>query len=554
MKIAALIPCYNHGKTVGTVTAQLTQRGLDVLLVNDGSKASTGEVLRQLAQTDGVDLVELPTNRGKGGAVIAGLRHLVKQGYSHAVQVDADGQHDLGKLDELIAMARRYPNDVISGRPIYGDDVPKGRLYGRYATHVSVWLETLSLQIQDSMCGFRVYPLAATCELVNQVKLGERMDFDIEILVRLYWKGLNVHQVPTPVHYPEDGISHFQGLRDNVRISWLHTRLIANMLPRAPKLLLRNIKRSSTAHWAEEKERGSVIGIKLLLWSYRTFGRKAFSMLLHPVIAFYFLADRKARQASRQYLAQLQQHLSAQKMTSCVPSSSYPHFYSFGQNMLDKLAGWHGDIGYEQLHFMEQTQACIDKDADKGRVIIGSHLGNLELCRAMSEQYTDRVINALVFTKHAENFNSVMRQVNPNSSLNLIQVTELGPEIAILLQQKLERGEWVVIVGDRTSITQHNRVVWQDFLGKPAPFPQGPFVLSALLKHPVYLMFGFSNKGRYEVFVEPFEEHPCLPRKDRQKVLEGMVSRYASRLEHFATRYPLQWFNFFDFWKINNEK
>ncbi|WP_165398957.1 glycosyltransferase family 2 protein [Shewanella maritima] len=238
-KLAAIIPCYNHGNTADAVVVALQAKGLDVLIVNDGSNQPTTDTLRAIKASRGIHLLELEQNSGKGGAVMAGLRHLHQLGYSHAVQVDADGQHDLSKLSELIDSAKAHPQDVISGKPVYGDDVPKGRLYGRYLTHVSVWIETLSLQIQDSMCGFRVYPLAPVEQLLSRKQLGTRMDFDIEILVRLYWQGLSIRHVDTPVSYPEDGLSHFNAVSDNVKISWLHTRLICGMLPRIPKLLLR---------------------------------------------------------------------------------------------------------------------------------------------------------------------------------------------------------------------------------------------------------------------------------------------------------------------------
>ncbi|OSM49757.1 acyltransferase, partial [Aeromonas salmonicida subsp. salmonicida] len=151
-------------------------------------------------------------------------------GFSHALQVDADGQHDLADIPALLAEAHRDPEALISGRPVYDDSVPKGRLYGRYITHVWVWIETLSFTIKDSMCGFRVYPLAASCALLEQVALGRRMDFDTEVMVRLHWAGVAVRFVPTRVIYPADGSSHFQLWRDNRDISWMHTRLVCRLL------------------------------------------------------------------------------------------------------------------------------------------------------------------------------------------------------------------------------------------------------------------------------------------------------------------------------------
>ncbi len=125
-------------------------------------------------------------NSGKGAAVIAGIQHAAKLGFSHAIQVDADGQHALEDIPKFLALATHYPDSVISGQPIYDNSIPKSRLYGRWITHIWVWIETLSFSIKDSMCGFRVYPINPVLRVCAQTELGHRMDFDTEIMVRLY--------------------------------------------------------------------------------------------------------------------------------------------------------------------------------------------------------------------------------------------------------------------------------------------------------------------------------------------------------------------------------
>lgn len=138
-----------------------------------------------------------------------------------------------------MTLAQSNPGAVISGAPDYRN-VPRLRLYGRYLTHVWVWINTLSLEIQDSMCGFRIYPLEITLGVLEKSYTGDRMDFDPEILVRLHWDGVRIIQMRTTVTYPRDGVSHFRGVRDNVLISWMHTRLFFGMVWRLPRLLLRN--------------------------------------------------------------------------------------------------------------------------------------------------------------------------------------------------------------------------------------------------------------------------------------------------------------------------
>lgn len=561
-----LIPCYNHAGPLAAVLARLAEFELPCLLVDDGSEPVAAAALDALAaRYPWVSLLRHPHNQGKGGAVMTGLRRAHELGFSHALQVDADGQHDLTDLPALLAEARQHPAALVSGRPLYDDSVPKGRLYGRYITHVWVWIETLSFAIKDSMCGFRVYPLAPTCALLERVALGRRMDFDTEVMVRLHWAGVPMRFVPTRVIYPVDGRSHFRLFRDNLDISWMHTRLVCRLLwdlllrlcrwPARLGARLTRLWRERRTHWSRTPERGSLLGMQIMLASYRLLGRRGFSLLLYPVIGYFWLTGRAQREASRAYLARLEAFAGAQGVAlPAEPRSSFRHFLRFGEAALDKLAGWRGDITEQQVELVgaEHYQAAIN--SGKGVLLLGSHLGDLELCRALGSRKQGLRINALVFTRHAARFNALLKQINPDSHLNLIQVQELGADTAILLKVKLEQGEWVVIVGDRTSVTREKRVIWADFLGAPAPFPLGPFVLSSVLGCPVYLMFGLKEQGRFRVHFEPFADGQPLPRQGRQQILASRVQAYADRLQHHCLRAPLDWFNFFDFWQLTDEQ
>ncbi|MFM4922869.1 glycosyltransferase family 2 protein [Aeromonas dhakensis] len=566
MNPCLLIPCYNHAGPLAAVLARLAEFELPCLLVDDGSEPVAAAALDALAaQHPWVSLLRHPHNQGKGGAVMTGLRRAHELGFSHALQVDADGQHDLTDLPALLAEARQHPAALVSGRPLYDDSVPKGRLYGRYITHVWVWIETLSFAIKDSMCGFRVYPLAPTCALLERVTLGRRMDFDTEVMVRLHWAGVPMRFVPTRVIYPVDGRSHFRLFRDNLDISWMHTRLVCRLLwdlllrlcrwPARLGARLTRLWRERRTHWSRTPERGSLLGMQIMLASYRLLGRRGFSLLLYPVIGYFWLTGRVQREASRAYLARLETFANAQGVAlPAEPRSSFRHFLRFGEAALDKLAGWRGDITEQEVELVgaEHYQAAIN--SGKGVLLLGSHLGDLELCRALGSRKQGLRINALVFTRHAARFNALLKQINPDSHLNLIQVQELGADTAILLKEKLEQGEWVVIVGDRTSVTREKRVIWADFLGTPAPFPLGPFVLSSVLGCPVYLMFGLKEQGRFRVHFEPFADGQPLPRQGRQQILASRVQAYADRLQHHCLRAPLDWFNFFDFWQLTDEQ
>lgn len=546
-----VIPCYNHGMMMASVLARLAPFTLPVLIVDDGSDAATARQLDALVGP-GVQLHRLTTNQGKGVAVLAGLTEMARQGFTHAVQVDADGQHQIEDCPRLLEAARAAPEALISGQPQYDDSVPRARLYGRYITHFWVWVETLSFSLKDSMCGFRVYPLAPTLALAQRRAIGQRMDFDTEIMVRLYWAGTPSHFVATRVTYPQDGLSHFDALRDNLRISWMHTRLFFGMLPRIPSLLWR---RKSSQHWSATPERSGLWGIRFMLTVYRCFGRRAFTLLLWPVTAVYWLTGGEQRRASVQWLNAIRDYAQSQQMTLPKPLSSFRHFLRFGDAMLDKIASWRGDLRWgKDIDFAPGAGVIINHGTPGGRLILASHLGDIEACRALAQQVSGLVINALVFTDHAQRFKQVLDEIAPEASINVIPVSHIGPETAIMLRQKLDAGEWVAIVGDRTAVNRQRggsrRVIWSKFLGKPAPFPQGPFVLAAALRCPVMLMFALRQGSTLRLHCEPFADPLELPRATRQNALQQAVDRYAQRLEYHALLSPLDWFNFFDFWQL----
>ncbi|SDU23888.1 glycosyltransferase family 2 protein [Halopseudomonas salegens] len=239
-----LIPVYNHPQTIAAVCQELAVYDLPILLVDDGSDPACAAVLDELQANQGHSLLRLPHNAGKGAAVRTGLFAAQRQGFTHALQVDADGQHDIADLQAFLEGMQQQPNALIAGYPQYDDSVSRLRFYGRYATHIWVWINTLSLDIKDTMCGARLYPLDALIPMLERHSCGNRMDFDTEVLVRWHWAGHAVCNLPVHVRYPADGISHFRLWRDNLLLTRMHTRLFFGMLLRLPRLLARKLRRS----------------------------------------------------------------------------------------------------------------------------------------------------------------------------------------------------------------------------------------------------------------------------------------------------------------------
>ena len=546
MKVCIVVPVFNHGEPLRTTAARLAELALPLLIVDDGSDAATRAAIADVAERHGAQVLTLPRNGGKGRAVMAGLRAAAQAGYTHAAQVDADGQHDVGDLPKLLAAASANPEALICGEPRFDASAPMSRRYGRKLTAFWVAIETLSRRMPDTMCGFRVYPLASTVALLDSRALGCRMDFDIEVVVRLHWRGVRIVAVPTTVIYPVGGTSNFRTVADNVLISKLHTRLFFGMLARVPLLLGRRI--GSGLHWAATAERGGVWGMRFLFAAYRLLGRGVFTALLYPVVAYFYITAGGARHVSRDYLKAVRARLAAEGRPVPPGLNVFHHVLAFGNGVLDRLAMWAGALPASTLEFADAPVLEQFGRGGPGVLFIGSHLGNLEVLRAFGDQVQGLKVNALVFSRNSPNLNRVMKAVSPQTLERMIQIDSLGPEAVMMLRDKLEAGEHVAISGDRVSVKHKERSIRAPFLGRPAPFPEGPFVLASLLECPVYLLFCLKIDGKYRVSIEPFADPLVLPRKERRAALERAIVRYAERLEAHCLLAPMQWFNFFDFW------
>lgn len=306
---------------------------------------------------------------------------------------------------------------------------------------------------------------------------------------------------------------------------------------------------STTRHWASLEETSLIWGIRTLVWIYRVFGRWAFRLILRPVVSYYFLTGKVAREASMDYL---------RRLSAAYPELnlkvgwwlSYRHFLSFGETLLDKIIAWMGCIDPNQVDFPNRPVLLKLIEQKRGAMILSGHIGNLELCQAIADMRGLIRLNILVHTRHAEKFNRLLGRGEGSATIKLIQVTELNPAIAIELQDKIDNGEFLVMVGDRIPV-QGGRTVKATFLGEQADFPQGPYLLASLLRCPVFTLFCYPTQGRYRVHLEPFSEPFRIPRGEpkRSQRLSRLAQNYATTLEQHCKAEPLQWFNFYPYWQ-----
>jgi glycosyltransferase involved in cell wall biosynthesis len=242
-----LIPSYDSGAKVLDTVAEARRAWQPVWVVVDGSTDGTERQLQRLAATDpGFRVLVLPRNQGKGAAVLAGLLEAAAQGFTHALTMDADGQHSATAITEFMALSRANPAAMILGVPVFDGSAPRLRVVGRRVSNWWADLETLGA-IGDSLFGFRVYPIAPLRAVMERTRWMRRFDFDVEAAVKLCWRGVPAINRPAPVRYfrPEDGgVSHFRYVRDNALLTWMHLRLLAGFSWRLPRLLARRLRSS----------------------------------------------------------------------------------------------------------------------------------------------------------------------------------------------------------------------------------------------------------------------------------------------------------------------
>ena len=306
----------------------------------------------------------------------------------------------------------------------------------------------------------------------------------------------------------------------------------------------------SEQHWAAQRERGSFRLMQLTALLARLLGRRLLSPLIHVIVAYFFLFGRRARRSAMQYQQRLHQWSAGQ---TPVPSQwqVFRQFMAFADALLDKLDVWNGRLRLEDIDINDPAGLRGQLRGERGQLLVGAHLGNLEVCRALAELGEQVTMNVLVHTRHAEQFNRLLGEAGA-THLRLIQVSELDPAIMLQLSQRLERGEWLAIAGDRVPL-HGARTATVDFLGQPAAFPQGPWLLAGLLGCPVNLLFCLKLNGRYQITLEPFAEQLQWRRAERDQVIQQWTARYAERLALYCRQAPLQWFNFYPFWKSDDD-
>jgi len=306
-------------------------------------------------------------------------------------------------------------------------------------------------------------------------------------------------------------------------------------------------------NWSGQKERGTGLGIMFLAWVYRLLGRTVCRAVMAPGVFFFYLNGGDQRRASRTYLdrAYAAGHLKNK------PGfwTGYWHYMAFSGAMLDKLASWMGHIKPEQVEGVHGGLFDNAKKEGRGGLVMTAHLGNPEVIRAVATLNQRYSITVLVHTENASNFQAMLERFNQKTNVRLMQIKNLDIATAVQLSERVENGEWLILTADRVAAGSGTEAMAPaNFLGAPANFPIGPFVLGSALKCPSYFMVCARKGNRFKVTFREFADPIKLPRRQREAAIGDYVQRYADMLEEVVAETPMQWFNFYDYWAMDAAK
>ena len=563
-KFAFLVPFYNHPQNIKALIAALKTYELPVIVVDDGSDEASKQILAELERTEGILLLTREQNGGKGIAMKDGFKFALNRGFSHVLQIDADFQHDAALIGEFLRQSRAHPQSIVCANPIYGEDAPKSRVYGRKITNFWVAINTLSLGIKDAMCGFRVYPLGQLKKAAAKSKTN-RMEFDIEILVNATRQGVDMRWIDTCVRYEKGGVSHFKMLRDNALISLMHAKCFFSL----PKFALGKIwracgvnlseKNAASAQnsvepqenaeqnlWWKKQERGGAVFLRLSLFLAQILPEFALKFIVKIVVWFYYIFSKNERENIAAFRRNLSEFAGAQTLKG---TSVFSHFEAFGVAICDKFRVWKGKIKDDELEIIDLERIKSELiGAQKGQILLTAHLGNVEICKALGARIDGFRMVILVYDKNSREFNEVLREISQNDgSVRMMLVNELDVAAMLELKNIVESGEHIGIMGDRTPLGG-DKAARVKFLGKEASFNYGPYLIAGILGVKISSLWCQKIGGKFRIELVPLASAVKLGR-DRAAAAREYLQIYVRELENRCKQTPAQWFNFFDFWR-----
>lgn len=536
-KYAFLIPFYNHPERINELIEALKAYKLDIIIVDDGSDEASKEVLKGIKD---ILLLERKSNGGKGAAMKDGFGFAIYNGFTHVLQVDADFQHDVSMIDEFLEVSKKFPKDIICANPVYDNTAPKSRVYGRKITNFWVAINTLSLEIKDAMCGFRIYPLKEIEEAVRRSKTN-RMEFDIEILVNAHRCGLKTRWIDIRVSYEAGGISHFKMLRDNAMISLMHARGFFSL----PKFIFqRFVSKNNSELWWKKNEKSNSFFLRLTLILTQYLPVFLLNFVIKIVVFFYYLTSKKERENIEEFRQNLANFAGENVLKN---TSVFGNFYQFGVAICDKFRVWKGKIGFQELDIVNLEYIKTELiGAKRGQILLTAHLGNIEICKKIAASVDGFEMVILAYDENVRKFNDIINEIS-GAKIRVLLVNELDVRAMLELKTIVDSGTHIGIMGDRVPING-DKFTNISFLGKEAKFNHGPYIIAGILGVKISSLWCQKIEGKFRIEFTKIADEIKLSR-DKASSVRPYLQNYVSELERRCVQTPEQWFNFYDFWR-----
>lgn len=522
-KVLILIPCYNNDATIASVLNSILAYGYKPLVINDGSTDTSRS--RIISYGSKLHYIEHERNLGKGAAIMSGYRYAVKAGYTHIITFDADGQHLASEIEALLTSAPLGSQTIVVGSRGFDQsagDVPSSSKFGRFFSNFWVMIET-GQWLPDTQSGMRLYP--ANPNLFNQLK-HTAYDFEIEILVKAAWLNFSIQHTSVKVYYPprQLRVSHFDGLKDNLKLSLLHTQLtIKSMFYRLnPKHKMKPLNLTTS-----EKP-----GLQFSSWLFNLGGQSlCYLTAIFPTL-FYYIGYPKERKG----IADLYQRLGYSKFSSQL--FSFRNFWFFALSLIDRIAIFANTQDSKSLIQAPSSSSTVKNPA----VFVGSHFGDWLLCSVGLGMIGPLKIAIIIDKESNPNFNKlVARIVNP--SFKIVSLKSDHSQSILQLKNLVDEGFSLGFMTDRPSDKRNSLECL--FMGSHARFSTTPFRIAKALKCPIYSFscykVGLWPKSPYRFNFKPIAD-------SNSSDYTATLRNYLTGLEDEISSRPSHWFNFYAFW------
>lgn len=413
-------------------------------------------------------------------------------------------------------------------------------MHGRKITNFWVAVNTLSLEIKDAMCGFRIYPLK---EIKKAVEISDtnRMEFDIQILVNAYRSGVKMQWIDTKVAYEKGGVSHFNMIRDNAMISLMHAKGFFSL----PKFAFRKFLSSRDKKlWWQRGEKSNDFFLRLTLFCAQYFPNFLLNFMIKSVVSFYYLISKDERKNIREFRRNLAKFSGEDVLKN---TSVFSNFYEFGVAICDKFRVWKSKISANELEIINLDRIKNElTNVKKGRILLTAHLGNIEICKALSTKVSGLDMVILAYDENTRKFSEIINEIS-GEKVRVMLVNELDVSAMLELKNIVESGVHIGIMGDRIPISG-DKFISLDFLTKPAKFNYGPYLLAGILGVKISSIWCQKIRDKFHIELVDIADEIKLSR-DKISSVEPYLRRYVCELERRCVQTPQQWFNFYDFWR-----